>query len=328
MRIKNTLVVALLFTLATIQPVFATTNYVLNIRSSADYARIPDSDSLDLVSTSFTLEAWINPSTFTSTDGAIISKRRVDGGSSYHLSISRFGAPSGQKSKVVLGMNNGGSAPQGLNYGLFTEAVIQSNAWYHVAGTYDRESNMARVYINGELKASERVVLALPLQNSSFPVTIGQMSLTGEPRPFIGLIDEARVWNRALSQAEVQTQMSLRLTGQEPGLVGYWNFDDNSIKDKSVYRNDSTLVGAAQLVGDPLLLLPVRPQLKGMKLSVLRGFQYAIVGESGQTYTLEGSEDLQQWTSLTDVKSTNVVSVFLEPTATNQVYRFYRARLR
>ena len=94
MRIKNTLVVALLFTLATIQPVFATTNYVLNIRSSADYARIPDSDSLDLVSTSFTLEAWINPSTFTSTDGAIISKRRVDGGSSYHLSISRFGAPS------------------------------------------------------------------------------------------------------------------------------------------------------------------------------------------------------------------------------------------
>ncbi len=277
MKTIKTLAAVLLFTLATLQHARATPNYVLNVRTSADYVRVPDSDSLDLVSTSFTLEAWINPSLFSAADGTIISKRRLDGGSSYHLSVSRFGGDTSmQKAKAVLGMNNGGGV-NGINYALFTAQELNTNVWWHIAGTYNRDANLARVYIDGELKASETVVISPPLQNSSFPVTIGQMNLTAEPRNFIGLIDEVRIWNRALSQAEIQLLMSLRLTGQEPGLVGYWNFDDQTAKDSGVFHNHGVLLGGAQFVEDPLVLLQIFYAVEILSLS----------GSSSATYQLQ-----------------------------------------
>ena len=267
MKTTKVLAALALFALIAIHKAHAATNYVLDVRSSADYVSIPDSDSLDLISTSFTLEAWINAAVFTSTDGTIIGKRRLDGGSSYHLSVSRFGGNSTlQKAKVVVGMNNGDGLNV-VNYALFTAQEIETNVWYHIAATYDRGSDTARVYINGELKALERVVLAVPLQNSSFPVTIGQLNLKGEPRPFLGLIGEVRVWNRALIKAEIQQNMSLRLTGQEPGLVGYWNFDDQTAKDSSIYHNDGAFVGGAQTVEDPLVLLQIYRAVEILSLS-------------------------------------------------------------
>ncbi len=74
--------------------------------------------------------------------------------------------------------------------------------------------------------------------------------------------------------------------------------------------------------------MAIQPKLKGMKLSLLHGFQYSITGELGRTYTLEASQDLNQWISLSDVTNTNVVSVFLESTATDTSYRFYRVRVK
>ena len=257
MKTTKVLAALALFALIAIHQTHATTNYVLDVRSSADYVSIPDSDSLDLISTSFTLEAWINAAVFTTTDSTIIAKRRLDGGSSYHLSLTRFaGNSSLQQAKVVLGINNGDGVNV-KNYAPSTAQEIKTNVWYHIAATYDQGSYTARIYINGELKTLESVVLAVPLQNSSFPITIGQHSLKGEPRQFLGLIDEVRVWNRALIKAEIQQNMSLRLTGQEPGLVGYWNFDDQTAKDSSDYHNDGSLVGGVQFVEDPLVLLQI-----------------------------------------------------------------------
>jgi len=47
------------------------------------------------------------------------------------------------------------------------------------------------------------------------------------------MIDEIRAWNVAKTQAEVQDAALQALTGQEPGLVGYWNFDNPSGLDSS-----------------------------------------------------------------------------------------------
>jgi|GEM_PF-3023754 len=84
----------------------------------------------------------------------------------------------------------------------------------------------------------------------------------------------------------------------------------------------------AGVVRSVTVSLTIRPQLIGKKLSVTRGFQYSIDGENGRTYGIEASEDLRQWTSLSDVTNTNALSVFIEPTATNKTFRFYRARVK
>ena len=61
-----------------------------------------------------------------------------------------------------------------------------------------------RLYVNGALAVSTSV--AGPLATSSGPLRIGGNSIW--PEWFSGLIDEIRIYNRALSQLEIQTDMA------------------------------------------------------------------------------------------------------------------------
>jgi hypothetical protein len=74
-------------------------------------------------------------------------------------------------------------------------------AWTHVALTYDGAA--MRLYVNGVLATSRATVGAL--QTTTSPLWIGGNSPWGEY--FQGLIDDVRVYDRALSQADIQTDM-------------------------------------------------------------------------------------------------------------------------
>src|SRR4029453_18350927 len=43
-----------------------------------------------------------------------------------------------------------------------------------------------------------------------------------------GRIDEAQIWSRALTQAEIAFYRRTSLTGLEPGLIHYWKFDEGA----------------------------------------------------------------------------------------------------
>jgi hypothetical protein len=62
-----------------------------------------------------------------------------------------------------------------------------------------------------------------------------------------GALDEVRIWNVARTQAQIQSSMNQHLTGSEPGLVGYWQFDGD-VKDKSPYQNNGTIYGSPVFV--------------------------------------------------------------------------------
>src|SRR5262249_31885001 len=65
-----------------------------------------------------------------------------------------------------------------------------------------------------------------------------------------GQLDEVRIWNVARTEEQIRETMSRKLTGQEPGLVGLWNFDDpaNPGRDSSPGRHDGQLMGNAAVV--------------------------------------------------------------------------------
>ena len=65
---------------------------------------------------------------------------------------------------------------------------------------------------------------------------------------FDGMIDEVRLWNVARSSQEIQSAMNGTLTGQEPGLVAYWNFEGDSAQDRSPHGNDGGLLDNARIV--------------------------------------------------------------------------------
>ena len=67
-------------------------------------------------------------------------------------------------------------------------------------------------------------------------------------REFTGQIDDVRVYNVVRTPAEIQADFQTTLAGTEPGLVGYWNFDNatsggTSVPDLSPNSNDMKLDG-------------------------------------------------------------------------------------
>ncbi len=115
----------------------------------------------------------------------------------------------GNSDSYYLDVNSDGKALVGIFDGVFHNLIapvaLQTNTWYFVAGTYDGTS--LRLYVNGTL-VNSLVVVSSPFQTSE-PLILG-WKFNGIPSDhFAGLIDEARIYNRALSLAEIQELYNL-----------------------------------------------------------------------------------------------------------------------
>ena len=74
--------------------------------------------------------------------------------------------------------------------------------WLHFAGTYDKDSGKAALYINGEL--IEEMDVTDPADIAGDWGLGARVGLTiDDARPFTGLMDEFRMYTRALSQDEI-----------------------------------------------------------------------------------------------------------------------------
>jgi hypothetical protein len=80
-------------------------------------------------------------------------------------------------------------------------AALPLSAWSHLAATYDGTN--LRFYVNGALITTKATTGAMP--NTANPLRIGGNAVWGEY--FSGLIDEVRVYNRALTEAELKADM-------------------------------------------------------------------------------------------------------------------------
>jgi glucose/arabinose dehydrogenase len=161
---------------------------------SDDVVVVPDANSLDLTS-GMTLEAWVYPTT-TLSDWKSILQKEAD---AYFLNGNT------NTNKVGVGGTFAGSCCtvlQGPN-------ALPANQWTHVAGTYDGAN--LRLYVNATQVASQARTGSL--QVTGTPLRIGGNTYSTEFFP--GRIDEVRVYNRALSQGEIQTDMNTPLP--EPG---------------------------------------------------------------------------------------------------------------
>jgi hypothetical protein len=85
-------------------------------------------------------------------------------------------------------------------------ARLTANVWAHLAATYD--GAMLRLYVNG-VQVASRAQTGL-ITTTTGPLRTGGNAIWGEY--FQGRLDEVRVYNRALSQAEIQADMNLAIT--------------------------------------------------------------------------------------------------------------------
>ena len=152
-----------------------------------DWVTVADSDWLDLT-TGMTLEAWVYP---TALGGwRTVMLKELNGWYAYAL----YGDGSGGPSAHALLTSSDSSARAGQSLPL--------NVWTHLAATFD--GTKVRVFINGQL-AGETVPLSGSIRTSTGPLRIGGNGIWGEH--FSGIIDEVRIYYRALSAAEIQADM-------------------------------------------------------------------------------------------------------------------------
>jgi len=155
---------------------------------------VPNSASLQLTS-GMTLEAWVFP-TVTPTNWRSVVDKNVDG---YYLMAS---TSSGNRPGV-------GGTWTGGNQNTIGPSVLAVNTWTHLAATSD--GTTVRLFVNGVQVASQ--AQPTPLATTTGTLQIGGNSY-GEY--FAGRIDDVRIYNRALSPAQIQIDMNTPIGGTSP----------------------------------------------------------------------------------------------------------------
>jgi len=155
----------------------------LSFNGTSSRVTVPDSASLHL-SSAMTLEAWVNPAVVSAVWRDVIYK----GDDNYYLE-----GTSDTASRPAAGGTCGHQ---------YAAAALPVNTWTHLAVTYDRTT--IRVYVNGTQVSTQPATAAIV--SSTNPLSIGSDAIYGQA--FNGMIDEVRVYNTALTQAQIQTDMT------------------------------------------------------------------------------------------------------------------------
>jgi hypothetical protein len=163
-----------------------------NLNGGNAYVQVPSSPSLKPTQ-SITVEAWINYRGEVSGQSSSIVAKGQDAEAplDWAMNIS----PAGNLRNHIYSVSSGWNS-------LDCTTILNTNTWYHVAMVYDGTNLVG--YINGVLDGSR--TLSGALQTTDNPLRIGAyapINGTTSKAYFNGLIDEASVYNRALSSNEI-----------------------------------------------------------------------------------------------------------------------------
>ncbi|MEQ9300052.1 MAG: LamG domain-containing protein, partial [Cyclobacteriaceae bacterium] len=119
---------------------------------------------------------------------------------------------------VVKTENDGGRGRINSSY--------SATGWIHITGTWDQSTGDMRLYVNGVLLGVDNYVgSGEGIVDTGNPVYFGRDGNLGSKK-FTGVLDELRIYDKALTAEEVVAGVCQPLVGNEDGLVVYYNFDE------------------------------------------------------------------------------------------------------
>ncbi|WP_438972235.1 LamG-like jellyroll fold domain-containing protein, partial [Polaribacter sp.] len=232
---------------------------VVNIASSGYLSSAPTSTLNLSDSNSFTLEAWIYPTSFDESSAGIISK-----GNAFSLKTESNGIlsfiieQSWSWERLATSSN-----------------ALSTDSWQHVAASYDGGSRVMKLYIDGNLVGTLTRSQGFTPNFTSGNLQIGRniSGNGGYSRQFNGNIDEVKIWNTVKSTSEIASNYTNELQGTESNLMAYYKFDqgtgssDNtsisSFSDSSINGNDLT-INSMNMTGSTNNILQIGPAIFGV----------------------------------------------------------------
>jgi outer membrane protein assembly factor BamB len=197
--------------------------------------RIEKSPSLNPAAKPLTVEAWVKAG---QPNGVILA--RGGNAQGYALYLQRrnpcFAVRTNQKLSLAV-------ADQKIG-----------RQWTHLAGILTVEKEI-KIYLDGKLAASAKAQ-GLIAEDPHDPMEIGadENSTVGQykgPSPFAGLIDEVRIYHRALSPAEIQQHAAANQSTNinNSDLALYLSFDKGKASDTSGNKNHGQVHNAQAVKG-------------------------------------------------------------------------------
>lgn len=176
----------------------------LNLDGTNDYVRVADTtaSSLDITG-SITLETWYQyqPS---AAWARIISKPTINGAQPwdlYHFYLDDI-ANSQRPTFRVVGSNTMPASEIGI-----TGPNLVPGNWYHLVGRYNTATGKISLFVNGIEYSTTGTPFAIAVNDE--PLAIGSMSNYGNYTK--GVLDEVRLYNRALADKEIAARYAAQL---------------------------------------------------------------------------------------------------------------------
>ncbi len=211
-------------------------NYALDFDGVDDYVNIPSESDFDFTG-SMTVELWIKSTAASSLNlwEAFVTK----GDTAWRIHRQ----PGTDRVNFAVNYNSGVSYYNVTSTDDAAGKILSDSNWHHIAGVFDRSGNKLLIYIDGVYNNEVSTSSSITINNSTHKVAIGE-NLEATGRYFKGQIDEVRIWNDVRTQAEITANMNTELTGSEPNLVAYYQFNETSgtVAAEGVNNYDGTLV--------------------------------------------------------------------------------------
>ncbi len=266
---------------------------VLSLDGVGDFVTFPAA-GIPSGSASFTIEAWINPTTIPTggENGGVMTFWGNEGVANQ---------ANGFRLRGASGLRHffwGNDHDENLTQNILPDTTgPSSNGWHHFAIVWN--GTQTRWYWNG-------VAIGNPRTAAGVNVAATNHRIGSRPAGefFHGYMDEVRIWNVARTAGDIAANYQRELNGDETGLVAYWNFEGN-LTDRAGGDNNGTAVGNA--VTEPGLNAPVLP-----------------VGPRVYTFAANPSQLLLAQTTTLSWAVSNALSIVIEPgvgavSATNSV---------
>lgn len=199
-----------------------------------DYLKCENSEILgNDLKEQLTIELWMKPTEYLNTWGTRLMRKYTDTGDAnfaFYYYGQEAGSDNGRISFYATRDHDYDGTPTWGMISPYSNSSLTLNKWYHVVLSY-ASSTGGYLYIDNVVQGTGPVGAGLLATNTQ-PILLGAFQN--------GLIDEVRIYKRALSANEVSEHYINKNYSNETGLVAHWRFNEgvgSVIRDSSGYNH-------------------------------------------------------------------------------------------